>query len=78
MHTRTFSDANDNDKLVIFLTKVLMGNVQKLNRHRTNLISAPDKYHSIHGTFPHLPNRDEFIIYRYGQALPYIKIRYKA
>lgn len=45
---------------------------------KPDLKSAPVNYHSVHGTHPGRPNDDEYIVYRYGQALPYLKITYKA
>ena len=42
------------------------------------LQSAPIDFHSVHGTSPDKPGQDEYIVYRYGQALPYLKITYKA
>jgi hypothetical protein len=41
-------------------------------------MSAPKGFHSIHGQFPGHANSDEYIVYRYGQAMPYLKIIYKA
>lgn len=77
-HARTFPAVNDDDKRVMFFAKVLLGNVKTYDRHKINLTSAPDTYHSVHGTFQQLQNSDEYVVYRYGQALPYVKITYKA
>ncbi|CAF3667793.1 unnamed protein product [Rotaria socialis] len=75
-HGRTFPD--DDNERVMFQVKVLLGNAQSLSRHKINLNSVPENYHSVHGIFPQLPDSDEFIIYRYGQALPHLKITYRS
>ncbi len=40
----------------------------------TNLTSAPIDCHSVQGTGSEY---EEYIVYRYGQALPYLKITYR-
>jgi len=60
----------------MFYNKVTLGKesvVQVLNQA---LMSAPQGYHSTHGTFVDYPDCDEYIVYRYGQAMPYLKITY--
>ena len=58
---------------VIFYSKVLIGIPHTLTAAKNDLIAAPKGFHSVIGT--HSP-RTEFIVYRYGQALPYLKIIY--
>ncbi|CAF1126013.1 unnamed protein product [Rotaria sordida] len=60
---------------VIFYNKVLLG-VESVQTQPNNSISvAPLNHHSVHGTgFQY----HEYIVYRYGQALPYLKITYTA
>ncbi|CAF1380256.1 unnamed protein product [Adineta ricciae] len=58
---------------VIFYNKVLLGVQCKLSQPDNSLSAAPKGHHSVHGTgFQY----DEYIVYRYGQALPYLKITY--
>ncbi len=61
----------------MYLTKVLLGIVQECANPRIKSTSAPEGYHSIRGVFPLQPTSDEYIMYRYGQALPYLKIIYR-
>jgi hypothetical protein len=59
----------------MFYNKVLLGNESIQNTANNALVSAPIDHHSVRGTqFTYT----EYIIYRYGQALPYLKIIYKA
>jgi hypothetical protein len=72
-HNYTAADATDQMR-VIYYNKVLLGNELVLPNPDQTLVSAPVGYHSIRGTkFTYT----EYIIYRYGQALPYLKIIYK-
>ncbi len=58
---------------VMFYNKVLLGNEAILPDIDRSLVSAPHDHHSVRGTrFEYT----EYIIYRYGQALPYLKIIY--
>ena len=60
---------------VMFYNKVVLGveSVQTATDH--TLGAAPLNHHSVHGTgFQY----HEYIVYRYGQALPYLKITYTA
>ena len=62
-----------NQGRVMFYTKVILGFVSQQNAVNNTLTSAPRGFHSVTGTgFTY----SEYIIYRYGQALPYIKITY--
>ncbi len=72
-HTYTGADATDQTH-VMFYNKVLLGNQLILSNPDQTLVSAPVGYHSVKGT---TFNYNEYIIYRYGQALPYLKIIYK-
>ncbi len=58
----------------MFYNKVLLGKESIQNTTNNTLVSAPKDYHSVRGTqFTYA----EYIIYRYGQALPYLKMTYK-
>ena len=60
---------------VIFYSKVVLGKESIQPQPDNTLISAPKSFHSVRGTnFKYC----EYIVYRYGQALPYLKITYKA
>ncbi|CAF4351845.1 unnamed protein product [Rotaria sp. Silwood2] len=60
---------------VIFYTKVVLGVESVQTQTNRSLHAAPLKHHSVHGkAFQY----DEYIVYRYGQALPYLKITYTA
>lgn len=60
---------------VIFYNKVLLGIESGQNSPNNALAAAPLNHHSVHGTgFSY----EEYIVYRYGQALPYLKITYTA
>lgn len=60
---------------VIFYTKVLLGIESDQNSSDKSLSAAPIGHHSVHGN---MNGYDEYVVYRYGQALPYLKITYKA
>ncbi|CAF3094125.1 unnamed protein product, partial [Rotaria sp. Silwood2] len=64
---------------VIFYNKVLLGIESVKTEIDSTLSSAPLDHHSVHGAggwtgFQY----HEYIVYRYGQALPYLKITYTA
>jgi hypothetical protein len=59
----------------MFYNKVLLGNEAIRTEIDRKLISAPHGYHSVRGTRLH--EYTEYIVYRYGQALPYLKIIYR-
>jgi len=72
-HTYAIPDNTDQPH-VMFYNKVLLGNQVILPNADQTLVAAPVGYHSVKGTsFKYT----EYIIYRYGQALPYLKIIYK-
>jgi hypothetical protein len=58
----------------MFYNKVLLGIESVQTAIDQTLVSAPKGFHSVRGT--HF-TYTEYIIYRYGQALPYLKITYK-
>ncbi|CAF1052050.1 unnamed protein product [Rotaria sordida] len=58
---------------VMYYSKVLLGNESKQTTVNQKLVAAPVKFHSVVGT---LNGFTEYIVYRYGQALPYMKILY--
>ena len=74
-HGYTAVDAANKNSRVMFYNKVLLGNPWILTAADNKLVSAPRGYHSVVGRHSHLT---EYIIYRYGQALPYLKIIYTA
>lgn len=61
----------------MYYNKVVLGRESLLHETNGALMSAPKGYHSVHGQFKGQPNDDEYIVYRYGQALPYLRITYK-
>ncbi|CAF1092781.1 unnamed protein product [Adineta steineri] len=73
-HNYTVPNATDQTR-TMFYNKVLLGNESIQNAVDKTLVSAPKGFHSVRGTGFHYT---EYIIYRYGQALPYLKITYKA
>ncbi|CAF1208037.1 unnamed protein product [Rotaria magnacalcarata] len=74
-----YTEANTNDQTrIMYYNKVVLGNESILQEQNSELMSAPKGYHSTHGQFPGQPNDDEYIVYRYGQALPYLRITYTA
>ena len=62
----------------MFYNKVTLGNTKILRDLDQKLAAAPIGSHSVHGQLPVDTDADEFIVYRYVQALPYLKITYKA
>jgi hypothetical protein len=74
-HDYTAANPDNNNTRVMFYNKVLLGNPSILTAANNSLVSAPIGFHSVIGK--HSP-RTEYIIYRYGQALPYLKIIYRA
>lgn len=62
----------------MYFNKVALGKESVVTDQNQDQMSAPIGFHSTHGTFPGQPNDDEYIVYRYGQALPYLRITYKA
>ncbi|CAF2786717.1 unnamed protein product [Rotaria sp. Silwood2] len=72
-HGYTDVDPNDQTR-VIFYAKVLLGIPSVQNTDNSQLRSAPIGFHSVQGTGGQY---EEYIVYRYGQALPYLKITYK-
>ncbi len=66
----------DDGTCIMYYNKVTLGKESILREINEELMSAPKDYHSIHGKLPDSP--DEYIVYRYGQALPYLKITYTA
>ncbi len=69
------SPESSNKPRVMYYTKVLLGIPWILTAANNSLISAPIGFHSVIGKHSPLT---EYIIYRYGQALPYLKITYTA
>jgi hypothetical protein len=63
-----------NQTRVIFYAKVLLGIPSIQTTNNAALTSAPVDCHSVQGSGGEY---EEYIVYRYGQALPYIKITYK-
>jgi len=60
---------------VIFYNKVLLGIESVEDEEDKSLGAAPVDHHSVHGF---RLGYHEYIVYRYGQALPYLKITYTA
>ncbi|CAF3206259.1 unnamed protein product [Rotaria socialis] len=72
-HGFTALDVTDQTR-VMFYSKVLLGKESIQNTTNNALVSAPQGHPSVRGTaFQYA----EYIVYRYGQALPYLKIVYK-
>ena len=59
----------------MYYNKVLLGIPTTLTATDQTLVSAPKGFHSVIGKHNNLT---EYIVYRYGQALPYLKIVYTA
>jgi hypothetical protein len=76
-HDYTAPDPKDQTR-IMYYNKVTLGNESVLQALNQELMSAPKGYHSTHGQYPGNTVSDEYIVYRYGQALPYLKITYKA
>lgn len=64
-----------NNTRIMFYAKVLLGNPSVLTATNPALVAAPKGFHSVIGQHNPLT---EYIVYRYGQALPYLKIVYTA
>lgn len=62
----------------MYYNKVTLGKEHIFHTMKQDLMSAPKDFHSVHGKLPESPNNDEYIVYRYGQAMPYLKITYRA
>ncbi|CAF1043228.1 unnamed protein product [Didymodactylos carnosus] len=75
-HFYTSRDPIDQTR-IMYYNKVLLGNEHILQEINRELDSAPKGYHSTHGKYPGNPMSDEYVVYRYAQALPYLKITYK-
>jgi hypothetical protein len=74
-HGYTDPDLTNNNTRVMYYNKVLLGKPSILTATDSSLVSAPKGFHSVIGKHNPLT---EYIIYRYGQALPYLKIIYTA
>jgi len=72
-HDFTAPDPTNNTR-VMYYNKVLIGKPHELTAANNDLMSAPKGFHSVIGR--HSP-RTEYVVYRYGQALPFLKIIYK-
>ncbi len=73
-HGYALPDTTTNRR-VIFYNKVVLGIESTKNTADNTLSAAPVDHHSVHGVaFAY----HEYIVYRYGQALPYLKITYTA
>ncbi|CAF3609413.1 unnamed protein product [Rotaria socialis] len=72
-HGYTAADTTDQTH-VMYYCKVVLGVESKQTATNQQLVSAPKDTHSVVGT---LGGFTEYIVYRYGQALPYMKITYK-
>ncbi|CAF1368230.1 unnamed protein product [Adineta steineri] len=73
-HGYTEINTVDNTR-VMFFNKVVLGKPTTLTATDNTLVSAPQGTHSVIGKHAAMT---EYIVYRYGQALPYLKIVYKA
>ncbi|CAF4093968.1 unnamed protein product, partial [Rotaria sp. Silwood1] len=73
-HIYAIPDSTDGTR-VMYYSKVLLGIESKQTITDSKLVAAPVKFHSVVGT---LNGFTEYIVYRYGQALPYMKILYTA
>ncbi len=62
-----------NQTHVMFYNKVTLGR-ESVQGQKNNLVAAPRDFHSVRGTAFHYT---EYIVYRFGQALPYLKVTYK-
>ena len=74
-HGYTGADAANGNTRVMYYNKVLLGIPSILTAAKNDLVSAPKGCHSVIGKHSNLT---EYIVYRYGQALPYLKIIYTA
>jgi hypothetical protein len=74
-----YTEPNTNGQTrIMYYNKVALGKEFVLQAINQELMSAPKGYHSTHGQYPGTPHCDEYIVYRYGQAMPYLKITYIA
>ncbi|UJR12813.1 hypothetical protein I4U23_016986 [Adineta vaga] len=65
------------NRRVIFYNKVVLGIESVQVQTNNSLSAAPQNHHSVHGQGAGFQYH-EYIVYRYGQALPYLKITYTA
>jgi len=75
-HDYTMPDPTDKTH-VMFYNKVLLGKESVQTEVNKTLNAAPKDHHSVRGKVPPQLPHTEYIIYRYGQALPYLKVVYK-
>ncbi|CAF0951177.1 unnamed protein product [Rotaria sp. Silwood1] len=74
--SHNYTAANSTNQTgVIFYSKVTLGKESIMNQKDNKLTSAPKGFHSVQGT---VFSYREYIVYRYAQALPYLKITYTA
>jgi len=73
--SHNYTAADEANTRVMFYNKVLLGDEAILTDIDKSLIAAPREYHSVRGTGRQYT---EYIIYRHGQVLPYLKIIYRA
>lgn len=73
-HGYTSANPTGNTR-VMYYNKVVLGTPTTLTATDQTLVSAPIGFHSVIGKHSKLT---EYIVYRYGQALPYLKIVYTA
>lgn len=72
-HSFTAADG-PNGSHVMFYNKVILGKESVQQQTNNTLVAAPIGFHSVKGTqFQY----SEYIVYRFGQALPYLKVTYK-
>ena len=71
-HGFTAVDPTTNTR-TMFYNKVTLGKQHATNQQNGQLQVAPKGFHSVHGL---ISGADEYIVYRYGQGLPYLKITY--
>ncbi|UJR32828.1 hypothetical protein I4U23_020290 [Adineta vaga] len=76
-HKYTEADPS-NQTRIMYYNRVTLGKESVIQENNPELVSAPKGYHSIHATFAGHPHSDEYIVYRYGQAMPYLRITYTA
>lgn len=58
----------------MFYNKVTLGKESVQEQLDNKLVAAPKGFHSVKGTdFQYT----EYIVYRFGQALPYLKVTHK-
>ena len=66
--SHAYAPANLNGERNMFVCKVLLGKIQDFgNQASQNRTSADRGYHSIYGNVLNYP---EYIVYRFGQAIP--------